>query len=310
MISILIATYQRPTQLKQCLLSIAETGYKNCEVLIIDQSEDDKTKKLVDLLGNPHVLYIHEKIKNKSVALNKGMKQAKGDIFAFTDDDCIVSKDWLTTIQKDFTSKQNISGVFGSTFPYKPASHKGLYCVSTHEHKQSAVISKPCKHSECIGYGNNMAWRRSACKTHRFSTWLGPNSIGQNAEDADFTLRQLIHGNIIFCDKKLVVCHNHWVNKQLHAKQNTIYIHGEMACYGNFALQGWGFAKKVILQNFISSVQDIKRCCGDLVKRKQANSHQWNTSFHFFWARITGFAIGCLYFLKKIKKDQSIYSVK
>ncbi len=298
MISILIATYQRPLQLKRCLLSIKATGYTTYEVLIIDQSKDGRTKSLITLLNDPRLIYIHEPTINKSVALNTGIRKAKGDILAFTDDDCIVSKRWLATIQRDMDSRQHIGGVFGSTLPYHTSAHHGLYCVSTYTHKKNTIVSKPCKHSEHIGYGNNMAWRKNMCAAIRFEPWLGPNSVGQNAEDADFTLRQLIAGNKIFCDPTMVVWHDHWVNRKLYELQSGIYIHGEMACYGNLALQGWTFAKKVVCQNGMSSLREFKRCVRYTIRQKKTTADLWSAAVRFFLARVTGITVGTIYFLK------------
>ncbi len=300
MISVLIATCQRPLQLRQCLLSILTTAFTDYEVLIIDQSKDDRTKRVVSLFNNPRFIYVRETVANKSVALNTGIQKAAGNILAFTDDDCIVSKKWLSTIQKDLDSRQQVSGVFGSTLPYRKSAHRGLRCVSTYMQNKNTVVSKPCKHSVYIGYGNNMAWKKSVCDTIRFTPWLGPNSVGQNAEDADFALRQLIAGNKIFCDTNLVVWHDHWVDEKMRELQDSIYIHGEMACYGNFALQGWAFAKKVVRQNLVSSLRELTQCFRGATKPKKTTVVRLRTAFRFFWARVRGLSIGTIYFLKNM----------
>ncbi len=298
MISIIIATHQRPTQLQRCLQSISANIYKHYEVIIIDQSKNKQTQKVVTHFHDPHFIYVHEKKQNKSAALNQGMKKAKGNIFAFTDDDCIVSKNWLTTIQSGFSSYKNVDGMFGSTTPYRQKKHPHAHCVSIYQQKQNSFIFHPCKHSKNIGYGNNMAWRQSVCKNNFFSTWLGPHSIGKNAEDAEFTIRQLIQGKIVFCNKRMLVYHDHWLNKKENQKQNLIYIHAEMACYGYFALLGWKFAKKIICQNFIASARDIKRFFGDIIKRRQYKLDRWAFFFQLFNARIYGYGVGCIYVIQ------------
>src|SRR5687768_17247493 len=66
-----------------------------CEVLIIDNGSTDATAEVC----KPFVAsksrsyrYIFEGTKGKSVALNRGVREARGDILAFTDDDCLVDR--------------------------------------------------------------------------------------------------------------------------------------------------------------------------------------------------------------------------
>ncbi len=89
MISVLIATKNRPTQLSQCLRSLLLNTYKNFEILVLDQSTTGKTEKYVRALKNKNITYLKLNNPGKSKALNWGISMAKGKILAFTDDDCI-----------------------------------------------------------------------------------------------------------------------------------------------------------------------------------------------------------------------------
>jgi len=57
--------------------------------------------------------------KGPSAARNLGIKNARGEIICFTDDDCIADKRWLEELVKEFTD-EGIGGVGGRILAYNP----------------------------------------------------------------------------------------------------------------------------------------------------------------------------------------------
>ncbi len=80
----------------------------------------DGTKEMV-YRKFPEVKLIFEKRKNSSFARNAGWKNAKGQIIAFTDDDCVVDPYWLKILVSGFTSAE-IGGVGGPLLLLYPES--------------------------------------------------------------------------------------------------------------------------------------------------------------------------------------------
>ncbi|KKR03184.1 MAG: hypothetical protein A2057_11510 [Ignavibacteria bacterium GWA2_35_9] len=259
MISVLIPTTNRPHAVLSCLRSLQKNTLSKFEVLVVDQSNDDKTKLVVTSLCDARFRYIHSKQQNKSIALNCGVRQARGTILCFTDDDCIVTKNWLSIVQKDFFTHPHVDAVFGTTRPYAPKKHAGLLCPSVFQQNKHRIISSPCKHFVSVGFGNNMAIRKKALKTDPFKPWLGPHSIGGAAEDAEIILQLLIHKKNILCDPTCIVYHNKWLDLIEIKKQNTTYARGEMACYGYFYFQKQLFAKQVIKDSIRASILTITK---------------------------------------------------
>ena len=155
---------------------------------------------------------MHMKQKGKTRALNTGIKAARGNICAFTDDDCIPDTKWLENIVHIFRTNPMISGVFGKTLPYRPNLHPNLICPCTFNKPQKRIITKPHRHWEDIGFGNNMAFKKATLeKIGLFKTWLGPGSVGSNCEDGELAQRALIRGYSIGYNPHMIVYHNKWL---------------------------------------------------------------------------------------------------
>jgi GT2 family glycosyltransferase len=103
-ISVIVCTYNGTTTLRSCLESLQGLRYANFEVLLID---DGSTEDIASIAAAfPAVRYLRQEHAGLSAARNLGMKQAGGDILAYTDDDCLVDEDWLAYIAAGFDDPQ------------------------------------------------------------------------------------------------------------------------------------------------------------------------------------------------------------
>lgn len=228
-------------------------------------------------------------------------------IVAFTDDDCLVDHHWLATIQQAF-AKNQCDGLFGQTLPYQPAKHTHLVCPCTIRFKKQKLIRKPQYHVQ-IGYGNNMAWRRQTLLAIGSpKKWLGPGSIGANAEDAELTLRALLAGKTVLCDPKLVVYHDRWLSAAEMKFQSLSYVRGEAACYGYLTWQHHDFAKEILWRNIFAPVRALKQPL-----KKMITQFSWQTSkktlIEIYWtsrlllASFQGLTVSFYFFLQDIISD-------
>jgi len=131
LISVVIPTYNRNAGLLKTL------GYldnqilpKNLyEVLIIDDGSKSDVEKFVEKYTNKYALkYFKKTHGGPGDARNLGIRRAKGDIIAFTDDDCIIPPDWLKNIYDSFINNPDAAGVEGKTISFidklHPLSHQ------------------------------------------------------------------------------------------------------------------------------------------------------------------------------------------
>lgn len=106
-VSIIVPTYKDWDKLKICLDALNDQSYPNnkFEVVVVNNDSNNPPPYKIN---NLNIKLINEKSVGSYAARNAGIKIAKGDIFAFTDSDCIPSKDWLREgIKKIISNKQN-----------------------------------------------------------------------------------------------------------------------------------------------------------------------------------------------------------
>jgi len=232
MISVIIATRGRGVQLYRCIRSILKNDFADFEILILEQKTAPSSGLDRIYHKNTKVITISLNNVGKSIALNEGIIRAKGDICAFTDDDCIVSDDWLSRIDNYFARHKNIAGVFGNTYPYQPNKHKSLSCPSVMELNSYAITDNPyIVVNEKLGMGNNMSIKKSVLiNVGPFKKWLGPKGlIGGGGDEGELAYRILKLGYKLAHDPSIRVHHDRWQTYPQYQIQQSQYSVGALA---------------------------------------------------------------------------------
>ena len=98
-LSVIVPTLHRSQDLEVLLESFISQTQSPLEILIIDQSDDTKTKELCLRFKKELPLkYTHSKIKSSTHNRNLGVRQAKGEVVVFLDDDTELEPDYLEQI--------------------------------------------------------------------------------------------------------------------------------------------------------------------------------------------------------------------
>src|SRR5215471_7389353 len=95
-VSLVICTRNRARQLEACLASVSKIRCdREWEAVIVDNGSSDHTRTVVGEFARSHVgaRYVWEPEPGLSRARNAGVKASRGDIIAFTDDDCYPAPD-------------------------------------------------------------------------------------------------------------------------------------------------------------------------------------------------------------------------
>lgn len=119
-VSIIVSTHDRPERLSICLRSLLSQHYPHYEIIVVDNAPS--TNATADLIrqtygGIPELHYIREDRPGLSWGQNCGMTVARGEIFAFTDDDVVVDSYWLLELVKAFSIADDVTCVTGLVLP-------------------------------------------------------------------------------------------------------------------------------------------------------------------------------------------------
>jgi len=118
LITLIIPTFNRPNDLQKCLISVVNSTRKPDEVIIVDDAgkydlSDIVKEILVDKIE--YKIIKNEKNVGHSTSRNIGIKNSKGDLIFFLDDDCEVLPDYFLEIEKIYLTdkEEKIGGIEG-----------------------------------------------------------------------------------------------------------------------------------------------------------------------------------------------------
>jgi glycosyltransferase involved in cell wall biosynthesis len=92
--SIIVPTRDRADLLPLCLGAVSRQRFFDYEVIVVD---DGSVAGALDRARGafPAVRWIRQEPQGQAAARNRGMAEATGDLFVFTDDDCLPPPEWL-----------------------------------------------------------------------------------------------------------------------------------------------------------------------------------------------------------------------
>lgn len=99
-ISVVVCTRNGAATLEACLAALERQNYERYEVIVIDDGSTDGVPTIA--AAHESVRYIHQEHAGLSVARNTGKDAARGEIIAYTDDDCVPDEDWLQYLAQAF----------------------------------------------------------------------------------------------------------------------------------------------------------------------------------------------------------------
>ena len=208
-VTVAIATLSRPDGLERCIRAILAGRTLPFELVVVDQSQDNETARLIDRLpwdAAVPLQYQRQPRLGLAASRNAATALASQPIVAFTDDDCVPDAHWLARIVAGFRSAAHPDAVTGRVLPLGP-ERPGFYAVSTRTSDVRATYrgrSLPW----AVGSGGNAAIKRAWLdRIGGFDERLGAGSPGLSAEDMDVFYRLLRAGAIALYEPAALVFH-------------------------------------------------------------------------------------------------------
>ncbi len=103
-ISVIVPVYNKESWLRECVDSILAQGYRNMEVILVDDASTDGSGNICDSYGRKErVRVIHQENGGPTAACVAGMQAASGDYYMFVDSDDYVEPDMLSGMAAHLT---------------------------------------------------------------------------------------------------------------------------------------------------------------------------------------------------------------
>jgi GT2 family glycosyltransferase len=108
--TVAVCTRDRTADLRRCLTSLLCLPDDGQEILIIDNAPStDSTRDLVEHCPSQRVRYVREERAGLDIARNRALREARGEIVAFADDDTVVHENWLRALAANFEDPMTLS---------------------------------------------------------------------------------------------------------------------------------------------------------------------------------------------------------
>ena len=200
--SLVLGTLGRTEEVQRFLTSLNAQGYRNFELIVIDQNPDDRLCPLVATYSS-HFPIVHLRSSpGLSHARNVGLAHVSGDIVAFPDDDCWYPNDLLQNVSDQFLEHSQIDGLTGRSIDEHGKDSALKFGT------QNQRIDRFSAWINAISY--TIFLRRAVVeKTGLFDEALGVGSatIFGSGEETDYILRALQAGFSLLFLSRLAVHH-------------------------------------------------------------------------------------------------------
>ena len=258
-VSVIIATRDRPDALRHAVASILESDHDSFEIVVVDQSD-----RPTSLGPDPRVVHLPTSTRGKSLALAVATDVARGELLAFTDDDCTVTPDWLAIADALFREHPEIDVAFGSlvAIDHDPVT-TFVPCSEIEEFR----VLRGTESIQIRGLaGADLVLRRPVLDVVGvFDPELGPGAHFPACEDVDIYWRSLLAGFAVARAPQLRVLH--WGSRPYSDGSAYELVRGYEYCEGaviakHLLLEPGRFVHPTIEILGWGAWHAVPRCCG------------------------------------------------
>ena len=201
MVSLIVATVNRVTELGRLLTSLDGQSHREFEVIVVDQNRDDRLATLFARHPGLPIKHIRSEL-GLSRARNVGLRAASGDIIAIPDDDCWYPKQLLASVTAWFESHHDF-GIL--TLMKRSAENKPVG-------PRWPATARSCTRADVwqCAISSAIFMRRTVCDAvgdFNENIGVGAASMYQSGEETDYVLRALELGFRMWYEPSLTVHH-------------------------------------------------------------------------------------------------------
>ncbi len=283
-VSVVITTIGKRDSLGNAINSVLGSSYRDFELIVVDDGGK------IELNNAENFVLVRQEHKGLAAARNAGIRNSKGKIIAFIDDDAVAEKNWLKEIVDSFSDCDAVSGKTIEYFEDKTSENLLWTCNNFGLIKVDPA--KQEKNDFIVLHGCNMAFTRNALE----KTGLIDENFIFYFDEIDFSARLREKGFKIKVNEKAVVRHFIKSNKRFGNKFNF----GKYKFF--FALKNFNsgfFLFFLLLNDFPFFLDDLRDCFLLFFRKKTSFFGLMQNLFFVFAGRISGIAKYFIYFLEK-----------
>jgi GT2 family glycosyltransferase len=204
LISVVVATkgYERELLLETCLRSLQKQTFQNFEIVLVFSIFPNK---LTNLIEDCNILALKETSSTLGAARNLGVKNAKGEIVVFIDDDAEAPENWLAKIYSAFNKYPSVICLGGGYLaPLEEDKTSPLKFVAG-SFMDSIIRQNVSIDRSAVGKiaGCNVAYRKEVFEKVGYI-----NEKYRSGEDWDFHIRLIENGYNLRFDPDIYVWHH------------------------------------------------------------------------------------------------------
>lgn len=221
--SVIVATHERPQQLKRCLDSLMKQEYVPAEIIVVDSGpRSEGTRELVSGSYGEKVKYIRVDSPGLALAHNAALSSATAPIVAFIDDDVVADPLWLSFLVAGFSVEENVGCTTGLILPLELET-RAQWWVVAHSRLNKGFTRRVFDLDEnrpaetlypytagLFGSGTNMAFSaRFLRENEGFDVSLGVGTPTRGGDDLAAFFDVLVRGYRLVYEPRALVWHDY-----------------------------------------------------------------------------------------------------
>jgi glycosyltransferase involved in cell wall biosynthesis len=252
-VSVVVPTRDRAGHIQACVPTVLANP-ELFELWVIDQSMDASTEEALKPFADPRLHYVRSAERGVTSGRNLGMQLSRGDLIAFTDDDCRVPPDWVFQIANLFEHDPDAAVVCGRVLV--PTEHGEGFTTSFEpvQREWSGAYPPPDRD---WGITANLALRRSVLeRIGPLDSVLGAGAPLRSGGEPDFLFRALKAGFKVVNAKEVELSHVHVRSEGKASKQLlSNYASGTAAAFVKHVRMGDLDALRIYVSHLLGCVK-------------------------------------------------------
>ncbi len=115
LVSVTMATRNRPVLLREALDSVFAQSYQNFELVVVDDSDTEETVDFLRTIADQRLRVVRApERRGAGAAFNIGLEHATGDIITCLDDDNLMHPEWLRSAVWAFATFPEVQSLYGA----------------------------------------------------------------------------------------------------------------------------------------------------------------------------------------------------